>query len=192
MSADTLLISTDTFKARTSLHTNVDPKLIRPDIKYAQDVYILPIMGTAQFLRLQAGIDGSNLTAAETTLLDDYITDTLIYFTLAEMGETLTFQFWNRGVQVKVGENNNQPTITELIDIRNRHRVRAEYYANRLKLYLRENQSTFPLINNAGNGVDTVQPEANTFSEPGLYLGMDCGCQNMNVDYGKNYNSCKK
>jgi hypothetical protein len=190
MSLDTLLISTDTFKTRTSLHTNVDPKIIRPDIKYAQDVYILPVMGTAQFARLQDGIDNNNLTADETTLIELYITDALIYYTLAEMGETLSFQFWNRGVQVKIGENNTQPTIQEIIDIRNRHRIRAEYYANRLKLYLRENQAIFPLINNPGNGVDTVLPEKSTFTMP-LYLD-GCDCIDMEIDYGKMTNQCKK
>ncbi len=32
--------SVDTIKDRTGLHVNVDPKLVFPDILYAQDAYI--------------------------------------------------------------------------------------------------------------------------------------------------------
>ncbi len=45
MSRNILFISVDTIKDRTGLHVNVDPKLVFPDILYAQDAYILPALG---------------------------------------------------------------------------------------------------------------------------------------------------
>ncbi len=47
MSLNVLFISVDTIKDRTGLHNNVDEKLILPEIKAAQDIYILPALSVS-------------------------------------------------------------------------------------------------------------------------------------------------
>ena len=45
MSANILFISVESIKDRSGLHGNVDEKLILPEIKTCQDMYILPALG---------------------------------------------------------------------------------------------------------------------------------------------------
>lgn len=175
MSLNTLLMSDEMIKERTIIHGNMDPKLIYPDIKVAQDMYILPILGTALYDKLQARVNANDWTsfANYKTLLDNYILDALQYFTMAELPTSMSYQFWNKGVVRKQGDNTDLPSMSELIDISNKYRDRGQWYANRLRLYLIQNAvAKFPEYLLPGNGIDTINPETKGFSIP-IYLGDD-------------------
>jgi hypothetical protein len=177
MSLNTLLISDEIIKERTSVHGNIDPKFIYPDIKVAQDMYILPILGTALFDKLIAIINGGTWVSFEDyeTLLDNYIIDSLMYYTLAELPTTLSYQLWNKGVVRKQGENTDLPSMSELIDISNKYRERGQYYAKRLRLYLMHQSGVnnkYPEYIQPGSSVDTVNPAVNDYSIS-VYLGDD-------------------
>ncbi len=49
MSLNTLFISVQNIKDRSGLHANVDEKLVLPEIKTAQDMFILPALGSAYY-----------------------------------------------------------------------------------------------------------------------------------------------
>jgi hypothetical protein len=106
MSDNILLISDVMIKERTAIHGNIDPKMIYPDIKYAQDVYIAPILGSGLFNKLQTIISDGTITAGANVhykdLIDKYLVDALMYYTLAELPNSLSFQFYNKGVIRKV------------------------------------------------------------------------------------------
>lgn len=177
MSVNTLLISDTMIKERSPLHGNIDPKLIYNDIKTAQDMYILPILGTALFGKLQTLISAGTITDAQNvaykTLLDTYIADTLIHYTMMELPTTLSYQFWNKGVSRKVGQDSELPSMSELMDISNRFRNKAEWYANRLRLYVIDKAPTlFSEYLAPGNTIDTVIPDQKSFTNP-IYLGDD-------------------
>ena len=181
MSLNTLLMSDEMIKERSIVHGNTDPKLIYPDIKVAQDMYILPIIGTALYNKLQAAVNAGVWTGLTDykTLLDNYIIDALMNYTLAEMPLS-SYQFWNKGVVRKQGENTEMPTMSDLIDIANRYRTRGEWYANRLRLYLVQNSSTkFKEYYTYGVGVDAVSPDNSGFSIS-IYLGDDRDCGQSN------------
>lgn len=176
MSKNTLFISDTMIKERSSLHGNTDAKLIYADIKTAQDMYILPILGTALFNKIQTAINGGTISdganADYKTLLDDYIVDALMFYTLSDLPTTLSYQLWNKGVTRKLGEGTENPSMSELVDISNRYRQKAEYYANRLKLYCIDQSSKGKLTEyiNPGNSIDTITPEQRAFTMP-VYLG---------------------
>lgn len=175
MSLNTLLMSDEMIKDRTAIHGNIDAKLIYPDIKVAQDMYILPIIGTALYDKLQAAVTANNWTGLSDykTLLDNYIIDALMYYTLAELPFTMGFQLWNKGVVRKQGDNTDLPTMSELVDISNRYKDKGQWYANRLRLYLIQNAPTkFKEYYQPGSGIDTVYPDQKSFSMP-VYLGGD-------------------
>ena len=177
MSLNTLLIDDEIIKERTAIHGNIDPKFIYPDIKVAQDMYILPILGTALYTKLQERINLKDWTGFTNykNLLDTYIIDALIYYTLAELPTTLGYQFWNKGVVRKQGENTDLPSMSELIDISNKYRERGQWYANRLRLFLIQNANAmFQEYLKPGNGIDTINPEIKGFSMP-VYLGDENG-----------------
>jgi len=190
MSKNTLLLSVTILKERTAIHTNIDEKLLYPEIKAAEDIYIHPILGTALYNKLISDITNTGTTTgAYKTLLDDYILDALINYVLAELPEAISFQFWNKGVLRKGGDTTETPTMAELVDIANKYRIRAEWYAQRLSKYLLTVASTtvLPEYTQPGSTLDTIVPETNPFTMP-IYLGPEkfcihldknnCGCLN--------------
>jgi hypothetical protein len=176
MSNNTLLISDTMIKERTAIHGNIDPKLIYPDIKVAQDMYILPILGTALYEKLQSLISDGTITSDAgkidyKNLIDKYIVDALMYYTLSELPTTISYQFWNKGVMRKQGDSTDLPSMSELIDLSNKYKARAEFYANRLMLYVKQNAAVkFREYLNPGSTMDTVTPEQRAFTMP-VYLG---------------------
>lgn len=178
MSRNILFISVDTIKERTGLHNNVDEKLVNPEILTSQDMYILPALGTGLYERLQTGIQNSNLSADETTLLDTYITPCLVYLVMAELPLGLSFQFYNKGLVRKTGEGQVEPSVQDIIDVANHYKSRAEFYKQRLILYLKEasSKNIFPLYNNPGSGIDVLYPD-NEGYRTSIWLGDDCNCE---------------
>lgn len=177
MSLNILLVSDTMIKERTVIHGNIDPKLIYPDIKVAQDMYILPILGTGLYNKLQTIINDGTITDAANVnyklLLDKYLVDALIYYTLAELPTTISYQFWNKGVVRKLGENTELPSMSDLIDISNKYKNRAEFYATRMRDYIRANANAmYPEYLNPGNTIDTITPGQRAFTSP-IYLGND-------------------
>lgn len=194
MSRNILFISVETIKERTGVHNNLDEKLINPEIMTAQDMYLLPCLGTGLYERLQDGIENNDLTVSETTLLDTYITPCLVHFVLSELPMGISFQFYNKGLVRKTDAGISEPSAQDLIDVANRYRTRAEFYKQRLIKYLKQQSATnnnFPLYLNPGNGIDTILPDNEGYSAS-IWLGDDCNCGGSFEDkyQGDNPNCC--
>lgn len=173
MSKNVLLISDEILKDRTAVHGNIDPKLLYPEIKVAQDMFIHPILGTALYNKIITDINASGTTTGDyKTLLDDYIIDPLMYYVLSGLPAGISYQFWNKGVIRKQGDSTELPTMSELIDISNHYRQRAEWYGERLTKYLKQNANDdfLPEYLQPGDGIDTIIPENSAFTMP-IYLG---------------------
>lgn len=170
MSANILFISEQTLKDRSLLQDNVDPKLIKPTIKMAQDMYIEPILGTGLYRELQEQIAADDLSVENKTLLDNYITDCLCWYVQAEMVMSLGFKFTNKNVLRKTSENSDVPSISELFDLEERTKNKAEWYAQRITNFLCEYNEDYPLYDNPGNGVDIIHPNSTSYTA-GMYLG---------------------
>jgi len=194
MSLNILFISSETIKERTGLHNNVDDKLILPEIKAAQDIFIHPALGTALYKRLQEGISCGTLTCDEKDLLDLYIVDTLVNYVLSELPQGLSFQFYNKGLLRKGGDATELPSMQDMIDVANRYKKRAENYKQRLIKYLRQNQVLFPLYLNYGSGIDAIKPERDAYTAS-IWLGDKNCCgdfKSFEDKYqGNNFNCCE-
>ena len=97
MSLNILFINETLIKSRTAISDAIDGKQIKPTIKLAQDKYIMPALGTGLYDRLQAGIEADDLTNNEKMLLDDYITDALLWFTLLPIVAGICSSFAQQG-----------------------------------------------------------------------------------------------
>ena len=171
MSKNTLLIMPRIIKDRTGVHTNIDDKLLYPEIKAAQDMYILPLLGSNLFNKLQNDIEAETLTGDYKDLMDDYIIDALINYVLAELPDGLSNQFWNRGLSKKTGDDTQPLNMTEMYTVVSKYRNRAEHYAKRCRLYLIQNGTAlFPEYSSVLVGVDAIPPDRVSFVSP-IYLG---------------------
>jgi hypothetical protein len=184
MSTNIYLISADLLKERTGIHTNIDEKILGSTIKVAQDLYIHPLLGTALFNKLKTDIDSTGApTGVYLTLLRDYVVDTLIWYTLYELPTDISYQYWNKGIVRKQGDNTELPSMNEILDIANKNKNRADHYAERCRLYLLQNEASFSEYVNYGTGVDDVAPARSGFS-PSIYLGdVDDDCRNWEEKY---------
>ena len=178
MSSNTLLITVQQLKDRTGLHSNVDEKLVAPDIKYCQDAYIMPLLGTALMNKLQDEIENDasgKPTGNYLTLWESYLLDALCYYVLGESPMTLTYQLYNKGLNRKTSDNTINPEVNEIIQMADKYKKRAEWYGQRMADYLLENHTLFPEYDTPGTGVDVFLPETNAYETP-FYMGDDCGC----------------
>jgi hypothetical protein len=73
--------------------------------------------------------------------------------------------------------------MNEILDIASKNKNRADHYAERLRLYLVQNESLFTEYQNYGTGVDDIAPARNAFSSS-IYLGdADDDCKNWEEKY---------
>ena len=173
MSKNTLLISVQTVKDKSPVHKNMDDSLIFPEIKVAQDQNIVNAIGQCLMDRLQEGIENNDLTADENTLIDDYIADALVQFTLAGLPLTSMYQFFTKGVLSRTAENAQLPTLNDMIELSQRYQNRAQWYRERLINYLKDNREVFPLYDDCGGGCgNDIKPEDSGYSVC-MWLGDD-------------------
>lgn len=180
MSSNTLLITVQQLKDRTGLHSNVDEKQVIPDIKYCQDAYIMPLLGTALMAKLQEQIEeevSGKPTGDYLTLWENYLLDALCYYVLGESPMTLTYQLYNKGLVRKTSENTVNPDVQEIIQMADKYKKRAEWYGQRMADYLLENYTLFPEYREPGTGADVFLPDTNAYQTT-FSMGDDCGCDN--------------
>lgn len=184
MSANILFISELTLKSRTGISEAIDGTRIKPQIKLAQDMYVQTALGSRLYQRLQTGIDAGNLTTDETTLLNNYVTDCLVWYTMSLLPMSLGYQIFSKGVLQKTAEESETPSRSDLEAISGSYKQTAEFYKQRLIDYLRENYTAFAEYNNPGSGWDVIFPETKAYTCP-IYLG-DAYSEQANRSYSGN------
>jgi hypothetical protein len=170
MSLNILFINETLIKSRTAISDAIDGKQIKPLIKLAQDKFILPALGSTFYNRLQDGIEIGDLSQDEKYLLDNYITDALVWFTIAEMVVSTSFQFFSKGVLQKSSEESNSPSKSQLDLLERKYMSNGEFYKQRLIDYLRENCTKFEEYMNVGSGLDVINPQIQAYTSP-IFLG---------------------
>lgn len=190
---DILFISPQNVYDRSSVHKNIDSKILSTEIKTCQEMYLLPVLGTALYERLQDGLEADNLTALEDTLRTQYIRDTLINYTIAESSQTLSYQLWNKGVIRKSTTNAEIVSGGEIDEFYQRFKARAEWYRERLINYLIEEAGSgnFSEYINPGSRADTFYPKKKSY-EIGIYLGDSNNCEGKPNWYKYEFLSCCK
>lgn len=176
MSANVIFINEATLKSRTGISDAIDGKQIKPQIKLAQDMYLQTALGSALYLRLQSGVDANNLNINETTLLNTYVTDCLVWYTMSLLPMALGYQFFSKGVLQKTSEESNTPSRGDLELISSSYKSTAEFYKQRMIDYLRQNYALYAEYYNMAGGYDVIYPERKAYTSP-IWLGggQDCG-----------------
>lgn len=174
MSQNVLLISVQMLKDKTAAHTNIDEKLLFPTIKVCQDMYVHPILGSALFNKIITDVDAGTIAGLYKDLLDDYIIDALVWLVMSEAIFDTTNQLWNKGMVKKVGDSTETLSIDELEAMRNRYRIRGEWYLERCKNYLQATATSaiLPEYLNGNDLISDISPEQRAFTMP-VYLGED-------------------
>lgn len=162
-----ILFITDTYiKKFSNIDANVDAQYITPVIDLVQKMYIRPILGTALYNELVTEITNDTVSANNTTLLDDYIQDTMLYYVLSEGLPSFTYKIENKSVSTKSSDNAT-PVDNSIIQSEvARYKDRAEFFAQTLTDFL---EATADDVNynaylNPGSAFNTVRPISNNYT----------------------------
>ena len=152
----TLYISSTRLKKDTALGGSVDDNLIMPYILLAQDMNILPILGTDLDTKLKAEIQADTVAGVYKTLLETYIQPALVQFAFSTLAPYLRLRFSNNSVVVMgATEQSSSATYEDIKPLMNTATDAAEFYRQRMIDYLRDNSTSFPeYTSNTGSDLD--------------------------------------
>lgn len=174
MSKNILFILPNLVKERTELHSNVDDKLIIPKIKIAQDMYLMPLLGTTLFNKILTDIDNNSLSGDYLILVEDYIVDIMVNYTMAKLAPALNAQFWNNGVSTKSVNGSTTVNGNDLKNVVSDFISQGDFYSQRCKRYLQQHaQNKYPEYYNQIAGIDIMIPETNVWECPISLGGID-------------------
>ncbi|MBV7534045.1 hypothetical protein [Chitinophaga sp. sic0106] len=170
MSKNILFISEQKLKDSSMLSDNIDPKSLRPTVKMTQDMYIHPLLGSALYNKLQELVQSGTVAGDYKILMDEYITDTLVWYTLTEMPVPLQYKLVNKGVITRTGEAIQTISFAEVQNIVDYCRNKAEWYAQRCIQYLCANQDKYPEYKATEQPADGIYPDITQYT-----CGIDLG-----------------
>ena len=152
----TLYISSTRLKKDSAIGGSVDDNLVMPYILLAQDMNILPILGTDLDAKLKSDIQGGSLTGAYKTLVETYIQPALVQFAFVSLVPYLRLRFVNNAVVVMgATDQSSSASYEDLEPLMNTATDAAEFYRQRCIDYLRNNSSSFPeYTSNSGADLD--------------------------------------
>lgn len=157
-------LSESELKENSVINDNVDMKLLDPIIIEAQRIHIYSLLGTGLYNELCTEIIADNVSVLNKKLLDEYVLPCLIQYVKYEAAPELLYKIMNKSI-VKKNSDNSQPIdLTELNFLRDMYKDKAEFFAQRIVLYLIQYCNDYPLYKNAGTGIDIVRPRTNAFS----------------------------
>jgi hypothetical protein len=131
-----LFISPEDLVKRTAINGNVDRDQMIQFIKIAQDIHVQALLGTALYNRLKDDVLNNTLAGNYQTLLEDYVQDVLVHYSMTEILPFLAYKVSNGGVFKKQSENSEGIEKSELEYLIQRERDIAEHYGRRLVSYL--------------------------------------------------------
>ena len=167
--AKILMISEQFIKDNSTINENVDVKLIRSTIWDCQRDYIKPILGTDLYNKVINDIDTDSLTGDYKTLVDDYISESLLKWVMMESVPTMLYKYRNKAVSTQDSDNSQPISYTAMQQEMNRWRDKAEVRSQDITRYLCANDDKFPEYCD-NDDLDDIQPNGNNYTTS-IYLG---------------------
>ena len=160
MSLNILFCSRNDIVKRTPLGGNVDPDKVIPFVKTAQDKYLLIALGTVLYNYLQAQVAAGTLTGVYKTLVDDYIIDTLVHYSMVEALPFLAYSIGNTGITKNLNsEQGASPNKSDIDYLLQKELATAQFYAERLFNYLIAQNNLYPQYTATTGFSDNVYPD---------------------------------
>jgi hypothetical protein len=170
MSLNIIFISRNDLIKRTPLNGAVDPDKIIPFAKIAQDKYMLNILGTVLFEYLQTIIADNTINtdgtlAAYKTLVNDYIVDCLVHYTMVEALPFLAYTFGNGSIYKNTAENATSPSKNDIDFLMQKELSTSQFYAERLVTFLIAYSTTYPqYLETTGKSNNVYSDKSQTYT----------------------------
>lgn len=154
-----LFVTTSYIKNYGIVEGNLDDKLITSTIRMVQDINLQPILGSSLYNAISDQIANNTLTAANTTLLDDYIAPYMLWMVVAEGTVIFNYRYSNKAVNTMNSENQFPVTMKELELLQAKYSAKADFYGKRMSLFLEDNPTNYPLFRNNNTNLEDLEPK---------------------------------
>ena len=162
-----LFINRNDIIKNTPLQGAIDADALLPFVRTAQDKYLKNLLGTILFDYLQAQIIANNvdnLSVYYQDLLDDYIKNTLMWYSCVEYIPFSSVQFKSNGSVKQQSEQGTAPSKSEIDYLLAKALNNADYYALRLQNYLIAYSNNIPqYLQSIGNQTQIYPDQSNQY-----------------------------
>lgn len=162
--AQVYFISETKLKEYSNIDQNTDSGSLRQAIRTAQLINLQETLGTSLYNKLTDLVDTGEITGSTNsnyrTLLDDYVVDVVIQYSLFYALDDFIYKFMNVGLVQGSSEQGTPLDINTFKMIKNSARDRAEFFDNRLREHLFNNDNLYPAYETSTT--DGTLPGANT------------------------------
>ena len=165
-----LFITATDLKKGTIIDGSVDDDILTPFIETAQVFHIQNYTGSKLYNRLSDGIIAGDLNPDEEYLLDNFISDAMINYTIADYLPFSAFKIKAGGTYAHTSDNALVASSAELDKLSAKYKERGEYYAKRLVEYLCKESAKYPEYTEAQTAPD-ITPDTSVDYAGGFYLG---------------------
>jgi hypothetical protein len=132
-----LFITRNDIIKNTPLQGAIDSDKLLPFIRTAQEKYLLNLLGTVLYNKLQDDIEGGTpFTGRYEELVEDYVKPTLIWYACVEYIPFSGISFKSEGSFKHQSESSISPGKNEIDYLLSKALNNADYYATRLQDYL--------------------------------------------------------
>ena len=166
-----LLITRNDIIKNTPLGGAIDADSLLPFIRTAQEKYILNLVGTVLYNKLQDDVESQTaFTGYYQTLVEDYIKPTLIWYSCVEYIPFSATSFKSEGAVKHKSEQSDPVPKIEIDYLANKAQDNAEYYATRMQDYLIANGTNIPEFFETTGDTTNIFPDQSNQYFGGLNL----------------------
>ena len=141
-------ISESHLKNYTSINPNVDSGKLRASIETAQNINLQESISTSLFNKLKDLVNTGEIelvaNAKYKTLLNDYVVPDVTWWSYFYALDDFIMQFMNVGLVQGFSEQGSPVDINTFKMLKNSARDKAEWYDNRLREHLFNNDNLYP------------------------------------------------
>lgn len=165
MSAYALFITRNDIIKQTPLQGAIDADKLLPFMRTAQDKYMLNLLGTVLFNKLQTDIsNGDAFTGVYETLMEQHVKPTLIWYACVEYIPFSGISFKSEGSFKHQSESSISPGKNEIDYLLSKALNNADYYATRLQDYLIANEAQIPeFLQSTGDATQVWPDQTNQY-----------------------------
>ena len=129
---------------RTPLNNNLLSANLKPAMILSQKINVTHLLGDRLINKIYNDIQSGTLTGNYQTLVDEYLVDMVIYWSVYYALSDLLSMIGNRGMQVEGAENSSAADISRYRELRSNFKNVAEEFSQRATDWLWNHSSDFP------------------------------------------------
>lgn len=173
----TLLVTPSYVLQNSPINSNVEEKLVAQAIRRAEDIYIMPAIGSQLYQKIISLISGGTMTAGVyKTVLDDYISVALVDYTTLVYIDFNAVKFRNKGMEKQTSDVSTPADSNDLVMMKDSIRTSAQFYTERLIKYLRANIQSYPEYSQYMITIDDMAPARSEYFSGLQFPKSNRGC----------------